>query len=278
MGASGELTHSLFLALKDDNLEIEFPLCSSNVSLAPGNLNYSAVFEDHHGRLLIARQENAAGRRTELPHVAAEYRGVGFIDNPHNGFRLRNSQEQYKYSASLETMGIKTPHVYISDDQTQWIEFLSRAQDLSAVWLNGDKKAPQKTKLVLEALCSIHQKGISMGDRWGPNELICDDGSIAFVDFDIEIWGPEAIEFELASLLYFISYFAQKYDQRGSQLLLEVYKEFLSEHGVYTYSMPILKRYIQNYFRYFSNDGEYRWDDKSASCQFVSKLLTYVKE
>ena len=278
MRASCELTHHLFLAQRNGKITgIDFPLYPVSLTIPSGNFNKNNVFQTRTGSILIAREENPEGRKSELPLVEAEYEGVGFFANPGNRFRLRSPKEQYSFTRKMELEGVRVPHILCLDGQTQWMEYLPNVQDLSKIWTSGDKKAPEKTVTVLHALRDVHEKGIVFGDRWGPNELVGKDGMVTFADFDIKIWGPEAREFEIASLLYFTTHFADQGKFFPRSLLMSAFKNFLSEDKTKkAYSMNILKKYLLNYFQYFSTKDIYSWRDKKDMLVFGKELTEKI--
>jgi tRNA A-37 threonylcarbamoyl transferase component Bud32 len=49
-----------------------------------------------------------------------------------------------------------------------------------------------------------HSEGVVYGDRWSENILITPKGNIVNIDFDIEIFGSYAKEFEAAQVAYYI--------------------------------------------------------------------------
>lgn len=53
-----------------------------------------------------------------------------------------------------------------------------------------------------------HAQDIVYGDRWGPNEIITEDGDLLRIDLDFQLLGPYAREFELAQTVYHTVYFS----------------------------------------------------------------------
>lgn len=273
----GEICHILMLQQEVYHyaLGIQFPLFQSATIINQGNFNINRVFEDRKGKKYIIRTENPQGRSEELPSVEAEYRGVGFLNNPLNKFKIRNSLEQFSFAKQLALAGISATKAIFTNEDSQIIYFEEGAVNISDLWLRSDDRAGNATRLTLEALTKVHKNGFALGDRWGPNELMNHDGQIIFVDFDIEILGPETKEFELASLLYFTSYFAQLAGNDSNVfLLLDIYKEFLQDlPSQNIYNMLILRKYIENYFEYFQREGKYRWRNPQEAERFKSGLL-----
>lgn len=251
-----------------------FPLRISKNQFPQGNFNRSFVVIDSTGQEYIIRQENPYGRSLELPFVEAEYKGVGFLGHPQNGFRLRTAAEQHQFTTLLRENGIKASRTIYSKGNIQIISYENGAVNIADLWINADQRAPTATDMALIKLAESHDKGFILGDRWGPNEILTTDGEIMFVDFDIEISGPEAKEFEMASMLYFNSYFAQQPSSiKDLNRLLEIYKQFFAS-SLFTkvYNKPLLFDYLTRYFSYFANDGNYRWQNQNQASNFLQKL------
>lgn len=256
-----------------ESLPLSFPLRPSEKVIPQGNFNSNTLFDDAQGRTYILRQENPIGRREELPYVIDEYSAVGFLDNPDNGFRLRNSEEQYLFSRSLAVQGVNSVVPIFADKDKQIVPYIHEAQSIADVWISDPERALIATERAIVKLGQAHSDGIVIGDRWGPNELVTLDGDILFVDFDIEIWGPEAKEFELSSLLYFVSYFAQKNSGSDMKRLRDLYSQYINdEHFVEHYDEDILKRYISRYAEFFVDAKKYSWTDKGDCRSFFNDL------
>lgn len=272
-----EITHYLMLQQHIGKLSdtVCFPLLPSDRSIPQGNFNKSTLLDSINGKTYIVRHENPESRNQELPYVEAEYRGVGFLDNLQNGFRLRSSEEQYVFTSYLENLGISIVHPIYAEADTQLIEYYPDTKSLADLWIRKDKTSIYATETVINALLSAHMQGVVLGDRWGPNELVSKEKGVIFIDFDIEIWGPEAREFELASLLYFTSFFAQSCNPSMLKNLRELYKKLLlnpSLNGIY--NQDILNSYIRSYADYFSHAPKYNWSDKDACIQFFQEIIS----
>ncbi len=255
--------------------ELLLPLYPSSKCIEQGNFNRNTLLESLDGRAYILREENPQGRAEELPFVADEYRGVGFLDKPDNGFHLRSSLEQYEFANRLLAHGISVmPPVY-ADASLQLVLYCQGARPLSQLWQEGNRMAFHHTELFADELQRTHQQDIVIGDRWGPNELVLPDGKHLFVDFDIEIWGPEAREFEFASLLYFTSYFAQQGEANNIDDVRASYSKILGRAKKFgIYNVPTLHRYLLRYPEYFAEEGKYHWKDRKAGIHFFRELIS----
>lgn len=250
------------------------PFKISNNQIPQGNFNKSVVIVDSNDKEYIVRQEDVEGRARELPFIEAEYRGVGFLDHPQNGFRLRTPSQQHQFTVCLAENSIKATRVIYSQDDLQIIHYEQETMSIADLWHNANPRAPIATGMALIQLAQSHNKGFILGDRWGPNEILTVDGEIMFVDFDIEIFGPEIKEFEIASMLYFNSYFAQQLSSvKDLNGLATIYKEFIASY-LFTniYDKPLFFNYLIRYFSYFANEGQYRWHDPNQASQFLRNV------
>ncbi|GEM_PF-5253624 len=89
-------THELFLRQRDGRLpsEVKFPLLQSDITIPQGHINTSMVVESMDQSRYILRQQNEDVRPQLISHIHSEYEGARFLDNPKNGFRMRNAEEQ----------------------------------------------------------------------------------------------------------------------------------------------------------------------------------------
>ncbi len=274
----GELIHYLMLRQKQDPLlyQLEFPLFNSNKYLPQGDLNTCLLLESANGKRYILRRINPAGREEALPRVKAEYEGVGFLTNPINGLSLRNPTEQLDFAKSLSRNNIPAVVPLFAEGDVLLIEYLENSRTLSDYWGKGESKALHFTDFVIEELIKAHGKRIIIGDRWGPNELIIDDKQLAFIDFDMKIWGPEAIEFEMAGFLYFLSYFAQSNPKNNMKSLNSMYSTYLSSPEFNTvYNIQLLKRFLRKYSNFFIRTGKYQWKDKALCLDFFKDITNF---
>ena len=273
-------THRLLLEQKNGEFSslIKFPLLVSDVQISQGHVNENVVVKSADGTLFVLRQEIPEARNRVFEHARAEYEGSGFLENPENGYGFRSVEEQRMFSEALKKAGVLCPTVYYAKDRMQVIEFVHGARTISDLWLNRDKNILSVTSMVLETIVKMHKAGMVAGDRWGPNELVTTDGKVYLVDFDIKIWGPEIKEFELATLMYHLTYFLQKGQYYGSiQHLESIYMSLLTDSKTgEIYNIEIILRYLLRYAEFFaskeSSQPPYCWNKPKEGIEFFRKL------
>lgn len=253
---------------------LQAPIIKSERKLFQGNFNHTEIYKDSLGHEFIVRRMNPEGRSIEIPRIEAEYRGVGFLSNPGNSVFYRTYPQQAETARNLQKAGIPVIIPRITTESFQVIDFFPNSMNLTESWLYNHPKASDYTTLMLDELRSAHEKGILLGDRRGGNELILENGTFKFIDFDIGIAGPEACEFDVAGFFYFISHKVHKGNPKRLPELLATLKKFLHSNEVkQTYNWPLLISYTKRYYDYFKNDGFYRFDTPDQNIEFATALL-----
>ncbi len=259
--------------LRESSTILPHGFIKSKRELFQGNFNHAEIYEKF-GNEFIVRSINPAGRLIEIPRIEAEYLGVGFLKNPQNSVFYRTYLQQEEAAHALKEVNIPVIIPYMTTEEFQIIGYLPGSMNLTETWLNNHSKASEYTILMLNELQSAHKKGRPLGDRRGGNELILQDGTLKFIDFDIGIAGPEACEFDLAGFLYFIAHKVHKGNPQRLPELLITLRRFLHNNELKkTYNWSLLISYIQRYYDYFKNDGFYRFDTPEQNEKFVAELI-----
>ena len=281
-----ERTNDLFLQQKRGLIpdKIQFPLLPSNKYVQQGYLNTCEVVEARDSSLYLIRQVNQGTRADVVAHIRSEYEGTGFLHNPQNGFTMRSMEEQQELSKILQCIRVKTPTIYYAHNGIQIIEFIDNTISLSDLWLQNDPKALEATKNTFQTVINMHNSGVVAGDRWGPNELISPDGSVFLIDFDIAIFGPDKIEFDLANLLYHVSYFVHEGSPDNLPLLKNFYLSLLTNSLLdHVYNKKVLLQYVKGYADFFSSDETkksklyFRWSDSQRCINFFNTVFKEIE-
>lgn len=157
---------------------------------------------DSQGREFLTRNPKDTTQEI-IKKNAHEYHFIGFTDFG-GQFRRRTSAEQVHFAANAAKQGLRVlPPSYIDDKGIPYYRFLNDAKALdeflsSASDMNVDKTI---TELMVD-LHLAHSKGIIYGDRWTPNILATPQTGLVHIDFDVEIYGQYAREFEVAGVVY----------------------------------------------------------------------------
>lgn len=189
-----------------------------------GGLNVSSVVTDDAGRSYLKRYPKS-GKET-LKLLKHQYNALGFTSRG-GSFRRRSSQEQGNFLQRAAGLGLKVlPPAHIDEKGFMYYRFLEGAQTL-------DDFLPRASSEEIDAIVHdlfadirvAHANGVIYGDRWGQNILVVPRFSllgnesnesekmkeparrtrktVLHIDFDIELSGPIAHEFELAEMTFY---------------------------------------------------------------------------
>ncbi|MCL4382358.1 MAG: hypothetical protein M1575_01345 [Patescibacteria group bacterium] len=165
-----------------------------------GELNIQHFVVDENGHLFLKRipKENPA----LLERIRAEYVGTHFFALG-GSFRRRTSKEQALFAkqAASNKLRVLTPK-YI-DGEVTYYPFMEKAQTLDRFFQKPFLQPEIVVGQLLEDLRAAHTLGVNYGDRWHPNILVVPNIGIMHIDFDIEISGSCAKEFETAQVVYY---------------------------------------------------------------------------
>jgi hypothetical protein len=107
------------------------------------------------------------------------------------------------------------------------------------------------TKNVLERLILAHSMNVVYGDRWAKNTIIKPDESVVEIDFDIELTGEFAREFEFSQLLYHILLFSSRRSE-----ILAFLADYLRDNEIVLarqYDFSRLAKFLANYTNHFQD-------------------------
>lgn len=139
-----------------------------------------------------------------LESLAYEYHSIGFTG--HGGsFRRRSPKEQFAFVNRAASHGLRVLEPgYINANDHIFFPFLSAAQTWdNALPALSDQDAGRLTYELFDDLRRAHSAGIVYGDRWSQNILVDPTFGILHIDFDLEISGKCAKDFEVAQAVYY---------------------------------------------------------------------------
>ncbi|KKS39961.1 MAG: hypothetical protein UV04_C0032G0013 [Candidatus Gottesmanbacteria bacterium GW2011_GWA2_42_16] len=205
---------------------------------------------NEHIPLLGERHENALLR---VPHentdlfrsIYFEYKFLGFIEVG-GRFRKRNPSEQYEFTRKAAETGLRVLPPLDKKGTDLVYHFFPTAKTLD-VFLSDSETKEANTVIyqLIEDLFSAHSKGVVYGDRWSRNILIVPEYGALHIDFDLEISGPYAREFEVAQLAYYAL-------SGGKEKVMFTLAQLLgSRHDWFNFSM--VEKFMNGHARYFNN-------------------------
>lgn len=134
--------------------------------------------------------------------IGYEYSYMGFFEKGGN-FRQRSPEEQYLFTKKAAEAGLSVIPPIEEKGTSIYYPYISDAKTLDVfVGEEKEKSIPFIYKLI-DDLYQAHKKGVIYGDRWSHNILISPKLGLIHIDFDLEIGGACAKDFEVAQVAYY---------------------------------------------------------------------------
>lgn len=166
-----------------------------------GELNTNIFVVNDSSELFLKRVPK--DNQQILHSIENEYNFLGFIPNG-GKFRRRSTSEQTAIAQRAAMAGLRVLPPVSQEGDVSYYRFLEGAQTLDEYLPIASPEDSTKTVLqIFDDLKKAHSQGIIYGDRWSHNMLITPQLGLINVDFDIEISGRPAIEFEVAQAAYY---------------------------------------------------------------------------
>jgi len=158
-------------------------------------------------------------------------------------YRYRNIGEQVQFMNHALAANLNVPNPIYHNTQGLLLPYIE-AVPFDKVLQKGNSDS------IIPALQHLHQahiQSIVFGDRWVKNTLVTQENKIFEVDFDLEITGPHAAEFEIAQTLYHILLFT-KDKQKIERILL---KHFAQSDLQSAYDMKYVRLFLKGFADHF---------------------------
>ena len=208
-----------------------------------GYLNYIFVFSDRKGNLYTWRTQKE--HPEILPTIHKDLIGTGFLTNG-GSYKYRTLEEQVNFMNQARQLNLRAVAAVYADKFGILSPFIQGITFHKYLLLGGITA----TGNVLDNIILSHKHNILYGDRWAKNTIIQQDESIVEIDFDIELSGKIAQEFEMAQLLYHIILFSSRREEMLK--LLKTYFE-KNKFDLVQYNLPKLENFLTNYANYFAD-------------------------
>lgn len=213
-----------------------------------GELNISCFVTMPPGRVGLMRipKKNDIG----LKSIAHEYDGVGFTRQG-GRFRRRSPQEQTVFIKHAASQGLRVLQPALIDSKgTSYFPFLNQAKTLdNYLPTSTDDELSRTIYELYDDLRKAHKQNIIYGDRWSKNILINPNFGVTNIDFDIEISGKPAKEFEVAQVIYYILLAAK---DRSIPLLAEILSK-----GNDWFDFSLVAGFLQKHALHFLHNPKY---------------------
>ncbi len=238
---SSDLTEKQLIIRAPDSKEVKSLYPTGTV--LQGTLNYIFVFSDQNGHLYTWRRPKSQPKI--LPQIHKDLLGTGFLTNG-GSYKFRTIKEQANFMEKARQSNLSSL-VPIYADEFGLLSPFIEGTPYDKYLLSGGITA---TKNVLDNIILSHRQNVVYGDRWTKNTIVKPNEAIVEIDFDIELMGEFAQEFEMAQLLYHILFFSS----RRSEMLgfLRAYFEN-RQTDLAQYKIPVVKKFLSNYANYFQD-------------------------
>ncbi len=230
-----------------------------------GDLNVNAVFTDSEGREFLKRYPKENPRI--LRSIADEYKGLGFIDSG-GRFRIRTPEEETRFTTQAAEYGLKVlPPSFVDEKGISYYRFLSGARALNDFLPNApDGEVDNIVFQLITDLRLAHSKDFIYGDRWSPNMLIVPSRGLTHIDFDLEIYGRNAREFEVSQVAYYTLC-------AGRGRALPMLSKMLAVNDKW-FDLSVVEHFLNRAARYFQKDEKYGNAEQDVD-SLIASVRTY---
>ncbi len=184
----------------------ERPVTQNQPSILEGALNVNVLAP---GSMILGVPRRVLHRfpkenATIMKSIAHEYHEIGFTQAG-GRFRRRSQGDQVRFTSRCAELGLSVlPPLADESNHVENI-FLENAETMDVFLTHAtEEETALFTHNLYMDMYKAHSEGVVYGDRWSENILITPKGNIVNIDFDIEIFGSYAIEFEAAQVAYYI--------------------------------------------------------------------------
>lgn len=206
-----------------------------------GEFNTNVLFQDASERFLLQRNPNENMRI--MRSIYYEYREIGFTQTG-GRFRRRSITEQEQLTKKASDLGLRVLPPFPADDKHLYYRFLENAQTLDQFLPQASETDAQNIVLqMFDDLRSAHHQGIVYGDRWSRNMLTVPFKGLIHIDFDLEISGVYAREFEVAQAAYYAL-------SGGREKIIGVLAAILGSPGGW-FNHALVNRFLCGHAKYF---------------------------
>jgi hypothetical protein len=199
--------------------------------------------------------------------IGYEYSYMGFFEKG-GKFRQRSAEEQFLFNKKAAEIGLSVIPPIEQNGDLIYYPFISEAKTLD-VFINDEreKAVPVAYKLV-DDLYQAHKRGFIYGDRWSHNILIHPKFGLIHIDFDLEIKGPCAREFEIAQIAYYTL-------SAGKSEVIVPLAHFLGSH-IGWFDIENVDLFMRRHATYFNNTSY--GGIQSETENFLDILHSIVKD
>lgn len=207
-----------------------------------GGLNTNHILSDPKGQLYVWRRQK--DNPSVLTKISEEFNQTGFLSLGGH-YRFRTPQEQVEFMENATQLGLKSIAPLYTDGYGILLPFIDGVP-FDAYLRQGNITASSNA---LDNLHRSHELNVVYGDRWVKNTMVIADEDIIELDFDIELQGSSAKEFELTQTLYHMLHFSTD----RAQMLNFLNSYYRNNSSLQRYDIAQLQDFLGNYAIYFQD-------------------------
>lgn len=231
-------------------------LPAQDMPVGQGFLNTLKFWVDDHGKQYVSRSPNH-DRSVSSSNLEEELHLCGFIRSG-GSFKYRNNAEQLEFVRHARKKRLNVVPIlgeWNGELVLPWIQGV----DLHR-YLKQDVSLDNLVRVITPALadiCHAHHPRCQTvyGDRWLKNIMVEEGGRVRHIDFDIDIYGPKAREFEMAQFLYSLVK-----DTGNTERLLVALRECRLKRRLRHHDKTILADFLLRYPDWYGH----KYPDQSA--------------
>lgn len=214
-------------------------------TMCHGELNNNYVLADSNDVFYVLRKPKK-NRLSAIKQIHDEFNYTGFLSLGGN-YRFRTINDQVRFMYSLNRVCI--PSILPVCYESSWIllPFIKGSSYCNYLRQKNVEENLVVTTQVLTNLIQTHKKNIIYGDRWAGNTIVGLNGNTLEIDFDLEIYGDNAKEFELSEVIFNILLFSS----HRKEMVNLIANYFLSQPYLHSeYRFPLIIRFLRGYTNY----------------------------
>lgn len=179
-------------------------------------------------------------------NITSEYQYVGFTGLG-GRVRRRSIEEQYNFAKSASLAGLAVLPPLSLDRLGVVFPFFQGTRTLDQFFLDQDSNHNGIIVSIISDLKRAHSKKFIYGDRWAGNILVDKDDHLLHIDFDLELYGSNTRELEVAQVAYHLLWVG------GSEIIPILTQLLVLEQRDGWFDFGIFSRFIKGFASFLNN-------------------------
>ena len=230
-----------------------------------GALNNNWIVKDEEEKKYVLRIQKESP--LQIPLIRAEYEGIGYVKNGKE-YRFRSIEEQASFTRRCIHNNIPTPKIRYFDNNVMLRDFV---EGIPLVEFLHQKDSSAMIKNHLSNIIHAHKKGIILGDRWGPNEIVTLQNTLTYIDFDIELTARDAKEFEISQILYHCIL-----PSGNRKAALHCVEELIASEEFVPYEKNVVAGFLRGHLGYFAKRKVYCGADPQSIESEINDIISAI--